>query len=355
MKALITGGCGFIGSAVCREAIKRPDWSIVNVDAMTYAATTGSTAGLAGSGRYRFVQANILDRAAIQEILNYEQPDLIMHLAAESHVDRSIDNPISFVETNVLGTANLLDAACRYHSMLPDARAAQFRFHHISTDEVFGSLDLDDQKFSETTPYDPSSPYSASKAAADHIVRAYHRSFGLPVVLTNCSNNYGPFHFPEKLIPLMIIKALRMEPLPVYGSGKNIRDWLYVEDHAEALLAVATKGNVGDSYNIGGNAERTNLEVVEAICDILDSRLRDGGNRRSLISFVADRPGHDMRYAIDATKVHGAIGWQPRVTFEQGLQSTIDWFLKNEWWWKPIMDGGKYSGQRIGQPVVRNQ
>ncbi len=350
MKLLVTGGSGFIGSAVCRHCINDLGFSIVNVDALTYASTTGSTAQLEHHPNYKFVHANILDRARLNEILNAENPDAVLHLAAESHVDRSIDGPLAFVQTNVVGTATLLEAVRNYFANLPPAKAANFRFHHVSTDEVFGSLPLQGPGFLETTPYEPSSPYSASKAASDHFVRAYAATYKLPVVLTNCSNNYGMFHFPEKLIPLMIIKALRREPLPVYGSGANIRDWLFVEDHARALLQVLQNGRIGESYNIGGEAERSNLEVVHAICDILDRKRPDKAmpSRRSLVTFVADRPGHDLRYAIDASKIRSELGWHPSVSFEDGLEQTVDWFLQNEPWWHPILQGGKYDGQRLG-------
>ena len=282
-------------------------------------------------------------------LLREEQVDAIMHLAAESHVDRSIDGPGAFVETNVVGTFRLLDAALEYWRGLEGTKKADFRFHHISTDEVFGDLDFDDSLFSEETPYAPSSPYSASKAASDHFVRAWHETYGLPVVLSNCSNNYGPYHFPEKLIPLVILNALEGKPLPVYGTGDNVRDWLFVDDHARALVTVLTTGVVGESYNIGGNQERTNLAVVEAICDALDDRrpLADGTSRRDLITFVADRPGHDRRYAIDASKIARELGWSPQETFESGLGKTIDWYLENEWWWGPIRSG-KYAGERLG-------
>lgn len=351
MKVLVTGGSGFIGSAVCRYCARDLGWQVVNVDALTYAATHESVAEIANRANYRFYHTNILDRPDIDSILAAEKPDAILHLAAESHVDRSIDGPMTFVQTNVVGTATLLEAVRGYLSQLPVEAAKAFRFHHISTDEVFGSLPLEGLRFTETTPYEPSSPYSATKAASDHLVRAYGQTFGLPVVLTNCSNNYGIYHFPEKLIPLMIIKALRREPLPVYGTGANVRDWLFVEDHARALVQVLQYGRVGESYNIGGDAERSNLAVVQSICDILDRKRPEPGKapRRELITFVADRPGHDMRYAIDTSKIRSELGWRPIVSFEEGLEQTVDWYLQNEAWWQPILDKGKYAGQRLGQ------
>lgn len=342
MKVLVTGGAGFIGSAVCRHLIKDLGASVVNLDKLTYAANLDSLKEIADHPHYAFERADICDGEAVSAILQRHHPDAIMHLAAESHVDRSIDGPAAFMQTNIMGTYTLLEAARAYAKDRPD-----FRFHHISTDEVFGDLPFDGSLFREDTPYAPSSPYSASKASSDHLVHAWHRTYGLPMVMTNCSNNYGPFHFPEKLIPLVILNALEGKPLPVYGTGDNVRDWLYVEDHARALCLVLAKGRVGESYNIGGNSERTNLQVVERICDILDEKSPLNHARRELITFVSDRPGHDRRYAIDAGKIEAELGWRPSVTFEEGLERTIDWYLKNEWWWQPIREN-RYSGQRLG-------
>ncbi len=301
------------------------------------------------SPHYRFVQGDIGDAHLVGSLLRDEQINVVMHLAAESHVDRSIDGPALFIETNVVGTFRLLNAALGYWRGLPPERQRRFRFHHISTDEVFGDLPFDDGVFTEETPYNPSSPYSASKAASDHLVRAWHHTYGLPVVLSNCSNNYGPYHFPEKLVPLVILNALEGKPLPVYGKGENVRDWLFVEDHARALELVATRGRVGESYNVGGRAERTNLNVVETICDLLDRKrpLASGRSRRELITFVTDRPGHDRRYAIDPSKIERDLGWFQRESFESGLSKTIDWYLENEWWWRPIREQ-KYGGTRLG-------
>lgn len=346
---LITGGCGFIGSAVCRHLIAEGH-TVVNVDKLTYAGNPESLRSIAGDPNYHFLQADIADSDAIAAALREHRVDGIMNLAAESHVDRSIDGPAAFVETNVVGTFRLLQAALDYWRELEGARKAAFRFHHVSTDEVFGDLPFDGSLFTEDTPYAPSSPYSASKAASDHFVHAWHRTYGLPVVMTNCSNNYGPFHFPEKLIPLTILNALEGKPLPVYGTGDNVRDWLHVEDHARALALVIAGGRVGETYNIGGNEERSNLAVVEAICDALDARapLPNGGARRNLITFVTDRPGHDRRYAIDAGKIAAELGWRPQESFESGLAKTIDWYLDSAWWWEPIRSG-HYAGERLGQ------
>jgi dTDP-glucose 4,6-dehydratase len=344
-RVLVTGGAGFIGSALVR-LLAGKGVRVVNVDKLTYAGNLDSLRDVADSGNYRFVGADICDGAAMLELMREERPDAVMHLAAESHVDRSIDAPAVFVETNVVGTVRLLDAALAYWRDLPADRRAGFRFHHISTDEVFGDLPFDGGRFTEETAYAPSSPYSASKAAADHFVRAWHETYGLPVVLSNCSNNYGPFHFPEKLIPLTIINAIEGKPLPVYGRGDNVRDWLHVEDHARALETIVTHGRVGESYNVGARSERTNLQVVEAICGLVDQRL-GGGPRRGLITFVEDRPGHDRRYAIDPAKVETELGWKPSHGFEDGLAHTVDWFLANQWWWRPIRDG-KYGGDRLG-------
>jgi dTDP-glucose 4,6-dehydratase len=349
MKFLVTGGAGFIGSAVCRHLCADPDNHVVNLDKLTYAGNLESLRQIENLPNYRFVQADICDDGAVLNILREHEIDIVMHLAAESHVDRSIDGPAAFIETNVVGTFRLLDAALAHWRALGDAARARFRFHHISTDEVFGDLPFDSGIFTEETPYAPSSPYSASKASSDHLVRAWHETYGLPVVVSNCSTNYGPFHFPEKLIPLVILNALEGRPLPVYGKGANVRDWLFVEDHARALALVATKGRPGESYNVGGNSERTNLSVVETICDLLDVRRprADGKRYRDLITFVADRPGHDRRYAIDASKIERELGWKPEETFESGLRRTIDWYLDNEWWWGPLRKE-RYAGERLG-------
>ena len=335
MKLLVTGGAGFIGSAVVRLAVARGH-GVVNVDALTYAACLDNVASVAQSPLYAFEQADIRDRAALDRIFATHRPDAVMHLAAESHVDRSIDGPGDFVQTNITGTFNMLEAARKYWT--EQGKPAAFRFHHISTDEVFGSLPADPSvKFTETTPYDPRSPYSASKAASDHLVRAWHETYGLPVVLTNCSNNYGPYHFPEKLIPVVILNALAGKPLPIYGDGSNIRDWLYVEDHADALLLVVEKGRVGRSYNIGGENERTNLELVQTLCRILDDkRPKNLGSYADQITFVTDRPGHDARYAIAPDRIRAELGWRPSVTVEEGLERTVQWYLDNEAWWRPL-------------------
>ena len=345
MKVVVTGGAGFIGSAVVRLLVGELGVSVVNVDALTYAGDLETIAPVADKPGYRFVKANICDGAAMAELLRAEQPDVIMHLAAESHVDRSIDGPAAFITTNVVGTYTMLDAARAYWSALPAQRKAAFRFHHISTDEVFGSLG-DAGKFTETTPYAPNSPYSASKAGADHLVRAWHHTYGLPVVTTNCSNNYGPYHFPEKLIPLVILNALEGKPLPVYGTGANVRDWLYVEDHARALWLVATKGRVGEVYNIGGDAERKNIDVVRAICALVDELAPQAKPTAELITFVTDRPGHDARYAMDTTKIAAELGWAPRETFETGLRKTVQWYLANRPWWTNRR--ALYAGERLG-------
>ena len=335
MKLLVTGGAGFIGSAVVRLAVARGH-QVVNLDALTYAACLDNVASVADSPSYAFEHADIRDRAALDRIFAAHKPDAVMHLAAESHVDRSIDGPGDFIETNITGTYNMLEAA-RSH-WTAQGRPDSFRFHHISTDEVFGSLPADPSvKFTEDTPYDPRSPYSASKAASDHLVRAWHETYGLPVVLTNCSNNYGPYHFPEKLVPVIILNALAGKPLPIYGDGSNIRDWLFVEDHADALLLVLEKGALGRSYNIGGENERTNLELVRTLCGILDDlRPKPAGVYADQITFVTDRPGHDARYAIDPTRIRAELGWRPSVTVEEGLRRTVQWYLDNEAWWKPL-------------------
>ncbi|MFQ0814945.1 dTDP-glucose 4,6-dehydratase [Brucella anthropi] len=354
MNILVTGGAGFIGSAVCRHLAADPKINVVNLDKLTYAGNLASLRQIENHPNYSFLHADICDDATVLEALRAHEIDVVMHLAAESHVDRSIDGPGAFIETNIVGTFRLLNAALAYWRELPEPRKSSFRFHHISTDEVFGDLPFDSGIFTEETPYQPSSPYSASKAASDHLVRAWHETYGLPVVLTNCSNNYGPFHFPEKLIPLVILNALDEKPLPVYGAGVNVRDWLYVEDHARALALVATTGKLGESYNIGGRAERTNLNVVETICAILDKkRPRANGNSYAdLISFVTDRPGHDRRYAIDASKIERELGWKPQETFETGLEKTIQWYLDNAWWWEPIRSR-TYAGERLGSTSAK--
>lgn len=350
MNFLVTGGAGFIGSAVCRHLCGNPAYRVTNFDKLTYAGNLASLRAIENSHNYRFEHADICDDKAVLEVLHRDEIDIVIHLAAESHVDRSIDRPDVFIETNIVGTYRMLNSALEYWRRLPGERKSRFRFHHVSTDEVFGDLPFDNTVFTEQTPYAPSSPYSASKAASDHLVRAWHDTYGLPVVLSNCSNNYGPFHFPEKLIPLVILNALEEKPLPVYGAGSNVRDWLFVEDHARALAMVATRGVIGDSYNVGGGSERTNLQVVESICDVLDNkRPRSGARRyRDLITFVADRPGHDRRYAIDASKIGRDLGWAPSESFDSGLARTIDWYLANEWWWGPIRRD-RYAGQRLGE------
>lgn len=349
MNILVTGGAGFIGSAVCRLLVRDGANRVVNVDKLTYAGNLASLREIDNLPNYRFVQADICDDATMLDLLRAESIGTVMNLAAESHVDRSIDGPGAFIETNVVGTYRLLNAALAYWRELPASVAEAFRFHHISTDEVFGDLPFDSGVFTEETPYAPSSPYSATKAASDHLVRAWHETYGLPVVLSNCSNNYGPYHFPEKLIPLVILNALDGRQLPVYGAGANVRDWLYVDDHARALALVATRGAVGESYNIGGRAERTNLEVVQSICDLLDHRRprANGKSYRDQIVFVNDRPGHDRRYAIDPAKIERDLGWRAEETFETGLARTVDWYLANEWWWGPIRSE-RYAGERLG-------
>jgi len=348
MKILVTGGAGFIGSALVRHLIKDSGHEVLNLDKLTYAGVLESLAEIDQDPRYRFVQGDICDAALVASLLDEFQPDVIAHLAAESHVDRSIDGPGDFIQTNIVGTFTLLQQALGYWRGLDEQRQAAFRFHHISTDEVFGSLG-EEGFFVETTPYDPRSPYSASKASSDHLVRAWGHTYGLPVLVTNCSNNYGPYHFPEKLIPLIIIRALAGEPLPVYGDGSNVRDWLFVEDHARALRAVFERGVPGETYNVGGNAERRNLEVVNAICSELDRRQprADGKAYAEQITYVADRPGHDQRYAIDAGKIRADLGWQPQVTFEQGIAATVGWYLDRRDWWEPIL-ARKYDTSRLG-------
>jgi dTDP-glucose 4,6-dehydratase len=346
MKILVTGGAGFIGSAVIREAIGR-DIKIVNVDSLTYAACLDNLKSIENEKNYLFENADIRDRDSLDNIFKKHMPDAVMHLAAESHVDRSIDSPNDFIETNVLGTFNLLEASRNYWHQ--KGQPADFRFHHISTDEVYGSLKLkSSEKFTEETPYDPRSPYSATKAASDHLVRAWHETYNIPIVLTNCSNNYGPYHFPEKLIPVVIIKALAGDTIPVYGNGDNVRDWLYVEDHANALLLVLEKGEIGRSYNIGGENESSNIDLVKMICEILDlKKPKSNGSYKDQISFVADRPGHDARYAINPLRISKELGWRPSVSLEEGLNLTIQWYLDNEDWWQPLLNRSGV-GERLG-------
>ncbi|MEP9787839.1 dTDP-glucose 4,6-dehydratase [Klebsiella sp. CB_Kp198] len=351
MKILVTGGAGFIGSAVVRHIIENTSDEVRVIDCLTYAGNLESLAPVAGNERYSFSQTDITDAKSVAEQFSDFRPDIVMHLAAESHVDRSIDGPAAFIQTNLIGTFTLLEAARQYWSALDTAQKQTFRFHHISTDEVYGDLHGTDDLFTEETPYAPSSPYSASKAGSDHLVRAWNRTYGLPVVVTNCSNNYGPYHFPEKLIPLTILNALTGKPLPVYGNGEQIRDWLYVEDHARALYKVATEGRSGETYNIGGHNERKNIDVVRTICAILDKVVEQKpGNINQfadLITFVKDRPGHDLRYAIDAAKIQRDLGWVPEETFESGIEKTVHWYLNNTTWWQRVLDGS-YAGERLG-------
>ena len=351
MRILITGGAGFIGSALIRELIENSEHSVLNLDKLTYAGNLESLISVANNARYEFVQADIVDQATISAVLARFQPQAVMHLAAESHVDRSIDGPSDFIQTNIVGTYSLLEATRAYWQSLSESEKTAFRFHHISTDEVYGDLHGTDDLFKETTSYAPSSPYSASKAASDHLVRAWHRTYGLPVLLTNCSNNYGPFHFPEKLIPLVILNALAGKSLPVYGNGMQVRDWLFVEDHARALIKVVTTGKVGETYNVGGHNEQKNIDVVRGICQLLEElapQKPEGiAHYADLITFVQDRPGHDLRYAIDAGKIERELGWIPQETFESGLRKTVRWYLHNLEWCCRVQDGS-YQGERLG-------
>lgn len=351
MKILITGGAGFIGSAVVRHIIENTQDSVINLDKLTYAGNLESLESVRESDRYHFEQVDICDRAELDRVFSECKPDAVMHLAAESHVDRSIDGPADFIETNIVGTYTLLEATRSYWNTLTESAKSDFRFHHISTDEVYGDLEGTDDLFTETTSYAPSSPYSASKASSDHLVRAWQRTYGLPTLVTNCSNNYGPFHFPEKLIPLMILNALEGKPLPVYGNGMQIRDWLFVEDHARALYKVVTEGVVGETYNIGGHNEKANIEVVNTICSLLEEFVPNKpagvANYQDLITYVTDRPGHDVRYAIDASKIADELNWKPSETFESGIRKTVQWYLANEKWWSRVLDGS-YSRERLG-------
>lgn len=349
MKLVVTGGAGFIGSAVIRHIIEKTPHQVLNIDKLTYAGNLESLNSISKNSRYQFSQTDICDREALDQLFLAFQPDLVMHLAAESHVDRSITGSAAFVETNIIGTYQLLEAARNYWNNLEEHKKIAFRFHHISTDEVYGDLEGTDALFLETTSYAPSSPYSASKASSDHLVRAWHRTYGLPTIVTNCSNNYGPYHFPEKLIPLVILNALESKPLPIYGKGDQVRDWLYVEDHARALYKVVTEGIVGETYNIGGHNEKQNIDVVKTICSILDE-LRPQANNTpyaSLITFVKDRPGHDLRYAIDASKIKNDLGWTPQETFETGIRKTVEWYLNNLEWCHRVQDGS-YQRERLG-------
>jgi dTDP-glucose 4,6-dehydratase len=356
MKVLITGGAGFIGSAVVRHIINNTQDHVVNVDSLTYAGNLESLATVVADDRYRFEQVNICDRAELDRVFLQHQPDMVMHLAAESHVDRSIDGPAAFIETNIVGTYTLLEATRFYWKGLGEGRQLGFRFHHISTDEVYGDLEGPEDLFTEDTPYAPSSPYSASKASSDHLVRAWMRTYGLPTLITNCSNNYGPYHFPEKLIPLMILNALEGKSLPVYGDGMQIRDWLYVEDHARALYLVVTEGKVGETYNIGGHNEMVNIDVIKTLCGLMEEMVPnkpDNVNRYfDLVSFVKNRPGHDVRYAIDAGKIERELGWKPEETFESGIRKTVEWYLNNKVWWSRVSDGS-YNRDRLGVKGMR--
>ncbi|MDG3086923.1 dTDP-glucose 4,6-dehydratase [Vibrio hannami] len=352
MKILVTGGAGFIGSAVIRHIIKNTADEVVNVDKLTYAGNLESLIEVDQNERYSFEQVDICDATEVKRVFEQHEPDLVMHLAAESHVDRSIDGPAAFIETNIVGTYVLLEAARAYWNELDATKKDAFRFHHISTDEVYGDLEGTDDLFTETTSYEPSSPYSASKASSDHLVRAWQRTYGLPTIVTNCSNNYGPYHFPEKLIPLMILNALEGKPLPVYGDGMQIRDWLFVEDHARALYKVVTEGEIAETYNIGGHNEKANIDVVKTICELLEelvpSKPEGVEKYLDLITYVKDRPGHDVRYAIDASKIANELGWKPEETFESGIRKTVEWYLANENWWTRVLDGS-YSRERLGE------
>ncbi len=346
MRLIVTGGAGFIGSAVIRRIVAATDWRVVNIDKLTYAGNLASLAGVAGDNRYRFVQADIADSATVAALFAEERPDAVLHLAAETHVDRSIDGSAPFIQTNVVGTWSLLENALGYWRSLDSAGQARFRFQHISTDEVYGSLGPTGL-FREDTPYSPNSPYSASKAASDHLVNAWHHTYGLPTVVTNCSNNYGPYQFPEKLIPLTIVRGLRGQALPVYGKGENVRDWLHVDDHAAAQLAILERGRPGRTYNIGGGNERRNIDVVRAICRQLDAIRPAAAPHEKLIRFVADRPGHDQRYAIDASRLRNELGWQPPTDFERGLRATVEWYVANAGWWEDVLSGA-YRTERLG-------
>jgi dTDP-glucose 4,6-dehydratase len=351
MKILITGGAGFIGSALIRHIINNTDNSVINIDKLTYAGSLESLTSISNNDRYLFEKVDICNKVDLKQIFKDYEPDLVMHLAAESHVDRSIDSPSDFIQTNIVGTYNMLEAARAYWLGLPDVEKPLFRFHHISTDEVYGDLENDELLFTEDTPYAPSSPYSASKAASDHLVRAWHRTYNFPTIISNCSNNYGPYHFPEKLIPLVILNALAGKPLPIYGAGDQVRDWLYVEDHARALFSVITKGVIGETYNIGGHNEKSNIEVVKVICDLLDELVPlNSGSYKDQITHVADRPGHDKRYAIDATKIAKDLGWIPEETFESGIRKTIQWYLDNAEWCKNRQNDG-YKQERLGSNI----
>jgi dTDP-glucose 4,6-dehydratase len=351
MNVLITGGAGFIGSAVIRHIIKNSDDCVINVDKLTYAGNLESLSEVSSHERYFFERVDICNRKELERVFKYHQPDIVMHLAAESHVDRSIDGPAEFIDTNIIGTFHLLEATRDYWQSLNAEQKNRFKFHHISTDEVYGDLDGPEDLFTETTAYSPSSPYSASKAASDHLVRSWLRTYGLPTIVTNCSNNYGPYHFPEKLIPLMILNALEGKALPVYGDGQQIRDWLYVEDHARALYLAARKGKVGETYNIGGHNEKANIEVVQILCELLEELVPNKpsniANYKDLITYVNDRPGHDVRYAIDASKIENELGWSPEETFESGIRKTVNWYLNNKQWWGRVLDGA-YSLERLG-------
>ncbi|NNH27269.1 dTDP-glucose 4,6-dehydratase [Acinetobacter sp. ANC 5084] len=352
IKILVTGGAGFIGSAVIRHIIKNTEHHVLNIDKLTYAGNLESLISISDNPRYQFSETDICDHAAVEQLFSDFQPDIVMHLAAESHVDRSIDGPAAFITTNIVGTYTLLEVARKYWQNLDEGKKSKFKFHHISTDEVYGDLEGTTDLFTENTAYLPSSPYSASKASSDHLVRAWHRTYGFPVVVTNCSNNYGPYHFPEKLIPLVILNALDGKPLPVYGNGQQIRDWLFVEDHARALYRVATEGIVGETYNIGGHNEKQNIEVIKTICQILDELepQLNGQSYEKLMTFVKDRPGHDLRYAIDASKIERELGWKPQESFETGIRKTVQWYLDNLEWCRRVQDGS-YQRERLGEAV----